>query len=96
MFDVIGFAMDTGLTVAITGVKNENVVGVGVQDDTGYMSGELLMVKQPDETDAQYSERLEAFFDRLYTDIETKRAQHVKNAQLAKQRAELEEMFRRL
>lgn len=94
MFDIIDFAGGTGLTVTVVGMKNPNIAGIAVSDNYGYMAGDIFMVKQPDETDAQYAERLQKFIEQRAAELGSKKALHIKNAYDSRKRAVIEDMFR--
>lgn len=96
MFDIVKFAEDTHLSVVFTGLNSIQLVGVGIFDDNGYTASEMFMVRQPDETDSQYNDRFKACIMRMYDKLRSAREEHVKNAQLAQQREEIEKMFRGL
>lgn len=98
MFDLVNFAKDKNLTVMISAFANEDLVCIGLIDADNLVctAADLFMVKQPDETDNQYEERFMAFIMRQYSKVVEERAKHTKNAQLAKQREEIEKMFRGL
>ncbi len=96
MFDVPKFVSRTKLAVTIVGVEKEDIVGIAVSDDSGYMSGGIFMVKQPDETDMQYSDRFERFVSKHAAKLGSKKAQHIKNAYDSHKREEIEKLFRGL
>lgn len=94
MFDVPKFVRNSKFSVTIVGLEKEDIVGIAVSDDCGYMSGGIFMVKQPDETETQYSDRYERFVSAHAANLGRKKAQHIKNAYDSHKRAEIEKLFR--
>lgn len=93
MFDIIDFASESELAVTVIGAGGD-IVGVALCDQDNYASGGVFMTRQPDETDQQYSDRLQKFVEDRAAELGSKKAVHIKNKYDAQIRNELEDMLK--
>lgn len=93
MFDIIDFASEAKLALTVIGAGGD-IVGIALLDQNNFASGGVFMTRQPDETDQQYSDRLQKFVEDRAAELGSKKAVHIKNKYDAQIRNELEDMLK--
>ncbi|MBQ3981776.1 MAG: hypothetical protein II631_06995 [Treponema sp.] len=95
MFDIFEFAKETGLCVffGAPSVKAPECGYLSVCNDDD-SAEEVFMLRQCDETDAEYEGRLKHRLECLAKELKDKDAEHRSNADNARRREEIEQFFR--
>lgn len=95
MFDIIDFASEAELAVTVIGAGGD-IVGIALHDQNNFASGGVFMTRQPDETDEQYSDRLQKFVEDHAAELGSKKAAHYSAKRFSVQMAEREKFFKKL
>ena len=95
MFDIFKFAQETGLCVFVGAPSAKapecGYLSVCNDDDS---AEEVFMLRQCDETDAEYEGRMKHRLECLAQELKDKDEEHRSNADKARRREEMEQFFR--